>query len=58
MLACLEKAGLLFKSEKYKFYKESVIFLEFVVIIKNIEINLEKVKTVQNWLILYTIKKI
>ena len=58
MLACLEKAGLFFKLEKYKFYKESVIFLEFVVIIKNIEINPEKIKIIQDWPILYTVKEI
>ena len=46
MLACLEKAGLFFKSKKYKFYKESIIFLGFVVIIKDIEINLKKIKTI------------
>ena len=48
VLACLEKAGLFFKSEKYKFYKELVVFLGFVVIIKDIKINPEKIKIVQN----------
>ena len=42
----LEKAGLLFKLKKYKFYKELIIFLEFVIIIKNIKIDSEKIKTV------------
>ena len=46
VLVCLEKAGLLLKSEKYKFYKKSVAFLGFVVIIKNMEIDPEKIKTV------------
>ena len=48
MLAYLEKAGLFFKSKKYKFYKESIIFLRFIIIIKNIEIDPEKIKIVQN----------
>ena len=58
MLAYLKKTGLLFKSEKYKFYKKLIIFLGFVIIIKNIKIDPEKIKTVQNWPILYTVKKI
>ena len=48
MLACLEKAGLFFKLKKYEFYKELIIFLEFVIIIKNIEIDPKKIKAVQN----------
>ena len=45
-MAYLEKAGLFFKLKKYKFHKESVIFLGFIIIIKNIEIDSEKIKTV------------
>ena len=47
-MAYLEKAGLLFKLEKYKFYKESVVFLGFIIIIKNIEIDPKKIKIIQN----------
>ena len=46
MLAYLEKTGLFFKLKKYEFHKESVVFLGFVVITKNIEIDFEKVKVV------------
>ena len=45
-MAYLEKAGLLFKSEKYKFYKKSIIFLGFVIIIKNIKIDPKKIKII------------
>ena len=57
-MACLEKAGLFFKLKKYEFHKESVIFLRFVIIIKNIKIDLEKIKIIQNWPVLYIIKEI
>ena len=47
MLAYLEKTGLFFKLKKYKFHKKSIIFLKFVIIIKNIKIDSKKIKTVQ-----------
>ena len=42
----LEKAGLFFKLEKYEFHKELIVFLGFVIIIKNIEIDPKKIKII------------
>ena len=57
MLKKLKKAGLLFKPKKYKFYKEKVKFLGFIVGKNKVKIDLVKVKAVLFWPKLYTVKK-
>ena len=58
MLKKLKKAGLLFKLEKYKSYKEEVTFLGFIVKRNKVKIDLVKVEVVLFWPKLYTVKKI
>ena len=46
MLKKLKKAGLFLKPEKYKFYKEEVKFLGFIVGRNRVKMDLVKVKVV------------
>ena len=49
VLKYLKTANLFFKSEKCEFHKKRVTFLGYVVISDGIEIDLNKIKTVQEW---------
>ena len=47
VIACLAEFNLILNANKCKFYKKQVIFLEFVMIITGIEINLNKIKSIK-----------
>ncbi len=48
MLGALGKAQLLYKLEKCKFYKEKVKFLEYIITLGGLSINLIKVNIILN----------
>ena len=47
MLKCLDERNLRLKSKKCEFHREKVDFLEFVVRRHEIQMNLEKIKTIK-----------
>ena len=47
VLQCLQKAGLKLNPKKYKFNKPEVEFLRYIIGIKEIKINPEKIKVIQ-----------
>ena len=49
VLGCLSQAGLLLKTEKCEFHKESVEFLGFVVSTKGVHMSPEKIKAIEEW---------
>src|SRR5436190_11997 len=53
-----QKKNLYFKSEKCEFHKQQVEYLEYIIIIKKLKINSEKIKTVLKFLTSEYIKNI
>ena len=47
VLQCLQKVGLKLNLKKYKFNKPEVEFLRYIIGIKEIKINPEKIKVIQ-----------
>ena len=45
----LIKAQLLYKLEKYKFYKRKVKFLGYIIIPEGLSINFTKINTILDW---------
>ena len=58
VLKKFQKKNLYFKSEKCKFHKQWVEYLEHIIIIEKLEMNSEKIKTVIKFLISKCIKNI
>ena len=58
VLEYLNIRNLYFKLKKYKFHREKIDFLEFVVEQYKIYINFEKLQTVREWKLSTNIKKI
>jgi len=53
-----QKKNLYFKSEKCEFHKQQVEYLEYIIIIKKLKINSEKIKTVLKFLTSEYVKNI
>ncbi len=47
MLECLRKYSLYINLKKYKFNTTKIEFLNFIVFLKDIQINLKKIKTIK-----------
>ena len=45
---CLTKVNLLLKPKKYTFYKKKVNFLSYIIIIKGIKADLEKIRAIMD----------
>ena len=58
MLQCLKQKQLLFKFEKCEFHKFEIKFLEFVIEIQKVRMNLTKIKTIKNWSQSTNVKKV
>ena len=58
VLQYLQKAGLKLNLKKYKFNKPEVEFLRYIIGIKEIKINSEKIKVIQQWPTLTSVKEV
>jgi Reverse transcriptase (RNA-dependent DNA polymerase) len=58
VLKALEKTGLKINGEKSIFHQTEVEFLGYILITTGVEMNLEKVKIVLNWLTPNTVKEV
>ena len=58
ILKKFQEKNLYLKSKKYKFHKQQVEYLEHIVTIKKLKMNLEKIKTVIKFLTLECVKNI
>src|SRR5438876_6024293 len=58
ILRRLQEKKFYLKSEKYKFHKQQVEYLEYIVTIKKLEMNSEKIKVMIKFLMLKCIKNI
>ena len=58
VLRCLQQAGLKLNPKKCKFNKPEVKFLEYVIGIKEIKIDPEKIKVIQQWPTLMSVKEV
>jgi hypothetical protein len=54
----LEENKLLINPKKYIFYLQKVNFLRYVITLKEIHINPDKVKVIKEWLTLITLKEL
>jgi Reverse transcriptase (RNA-dependent DNA polymerase) len=58
VLKTLKKTKLKINEEKLTFHQTEVKFLEYILTITGVKINLKKIKAVLDWLILTTVKKV
>ena len=58
VLRCLQKAGLKLNPKKCEFNKPEVEFLRYIIGIKGIKINPEKIKVIQQWPTLTSVKEV
>ena len=58
VLRCLQEVELKLNLKKYKFNKLEVEFLGYIIGIKEIKINSEKVKVIQQWPTLTSVKEV
>ena len=58
VLRCLQKAGLKLNPKKCEFNKLEVEFLRYIIGIKEIKINSEKIKVIQQWPTLISVKEV
>ena len=58
VLRCLQQAGLKLNPKKCKFNKPEVKFLRYIIGIKGIKIDSEKIKVIQQWPTLTSVKKV
>ena len=58
VLRCLQEAGLKLNLKKYKFNKPEVEFLRYIIGVEEIKIDSEKVKVIQQWPTLTSVKEV
>jgi Reverse transcriptase (RNA-dependent DNA polymerase) len=58
VLKILERTGLKINEEKSTFHQTEVEFLEYILTITGVKINLKKVKIILDWPILKTVKEV
>ena len=58
VLNYLTKVNLLLKPEKCTFYKKEVDFLNYVIIVKGIKADPEKIRAIIDWFILTNVKEL
>ena len=58
VLQCLQKAGLKLNPKKCEFNKLEVEFLGYIIGVEGIKINPEKIKAIQQWPTLTSVKEV